>query len=32
LKDPARRIAIVVVAIVAAIATFALVGAWLDTR
>jgi predicted DCC family thiol-disulfide oxidoreductase YuxK len=30
--DPARRIAIVVVALMAAIATFFLVGAVLDTR
>jgi hypothetical protein len=31
-RDPARRVAIVVLAILAAIATFALVGALLDTR
>jgi hypothetical protein len=32
LKDPARRIAVVIVALMAAIATFFLVGALLDTR
>ncbi len=31
-SDPARRIAIVVLAIMAAVATFALAGALLDTR
>lgn len=31
-RDPARKIAIVVVAIMAAVATFFLVGALLDTR
>jgi hypothetical protein len=31
-SDPARRVAIIVVAIMAAIATFSLVGAVLDTR
>jgi len=31
-RDPARRLAIVVVAIVAALATFALIGALLDTK
>jgi hypothetical protein len=31
-RDPARRIAIVVVALMAAVATFFLVGALLDTR
>jgi hypothetical protein len=32
LKDPARKIAVVIVALMAAIATFFLVGALLDTR
>jgi hypothetical protein len=32
LKDPARKIAIVIVALMAAVATFFLVGAFLDTR
>jgi hypothetical protein len=31
-RDPARQVAIVVVAIMAAVATFFLVGALLDTR
>jgi hypothetical protein len=31
-RDPARAVAVIVVAIMAAIATFALVGALLDTR
>jgi len=31
-RDTARTVAIVVVALMAAIATFSLVGAWLDTR
>jgi hypothetical protein len=31
-RDPARKVAVVVVAIMAAIATFFLVGALLDTR
>jgi hypothetical protein len=31
-KDPSRKIAIVVVALMAAVATFFLVGALLDTR
>jgi hypothetical protein len=31
-RDPARKVAIVVVAIMAAVATFFLVGALLDTR
>jgi hypothetical protein len=31
-RDPARKLAIVVVAIMAAVATFFLVGALLDTR
>jgi hypothetical protein len=31
-RDPARRLAIVLVAIVAALATFAIVGALLDTK
>jgi hypothetical protein len=31
-RDPVRRLAIVVIAIVAALATFALIGALLDTK
>jgi hypothetical protein len=31
-RDPARKVAIVIVAIMAAVATFFLVGALLDTR
>jgi hypothetical protein len=31
-RDPARKVAIIVVAIMAAVATFFLVGALLDTR
>jgi hypothetical protein len=31
-RDPARRFAVVLLAIVAAVATFALVGALLDTK
>jgi hypothetical protein len=31
-SDPARKISVLVVALMAAIATFFLAGAWLDTR